>query len=101
MKFFYRFWLAALLASVSLFAQVTASISGKIEDPSGAAVNGAAVTIRSLETGATRTVMTDEAGNYHVESLPLGPQEVKAEKPGFKAEGATGESIWRSARKRW
>src|SRR4029077_8755052 len=36
------------------------------------------------ETGAMRVVVTDEAGAYRVLALPVGPQEVKAEKPGFK-----------------
>ena len=45
-------------------AQVSASILGKIEDASGAAIPGAIVTATSLETGAARTVSADEAGNY-------------------------------------
>ncbi|HEY2018399.1 MAG TPA: carboxypeptidase-like regulatory domain-containing protein [Bryobacteraceae bacterium] len=67
-------------------AQVTASISGKIEDASGAAVRGATITVKSLETGATRMVLTDDAGNFHARSLSVGPQEVRAAKPGFKTE---------------
>ena len=65
-------------------AQTTASISGKIEDPTGAPVSGAAVTVRSVETGASRTATTDESGSYKILSLHLGPQEVRAEKIGFK-----------------
>jgi hypothetical protein len=66
-------------------AQVAAIISGRVTDAAGVVVDGAAVTVKSLETGATRVVRTDEAGNFRVLSLPLGPQEVKAEKKGFKA----------------
>ena len=97
-----RLFLVAFAIAVSLgpaSAQVTAAISGKVEDPSGAGVSGATVTVKSLETGATRVVTTDEAGNFRALSLPLGPQEVKAEKHGFKARSAPG-SISRSARKR-
>ncbi|MSV34873.1 MAG: TonB-dependent receptor [Bryobacterales bacterium] len=65
-------------------AQVGATISGRVEDPSGSAVSGAAITVKSVETGATRTATTDDAGNFRVLSLPVGPQEVRAEKPGFK-----------------
>jgi len=64
---------------------VAAIISGRVTDAAGVVVDGAAVTVKSLETGATRVVRTDEAGNFRVLSLPLGPQEVKAEKKGFKA----------------
>jgi hypothetical protein len=81
------FFIAILsLIAPAAWAQaiVTGSISGKVEDASGGAVSGVAVTVKSLETGATRTVMTDQDGNYRVLSLPLGPQEVRAEKQGFK-----------------
>jgi len=40
-------------------AQVTATISGKVEDASGAAVGGVIVAVKNVETGATRTVITD------------------------------------------
>jgi len=69
---------------------VNAAISGKVEDPSGAGISGATVTVTSLETGATRTVTTGEAGNFKVLSLPLGPQDVKAEKAGFRTQVRTG-----------
>ena len=39
-------------------AQVAAAISGKVEDASSAAVRQATVTVKSLETGATRVVTT-------------------------------------------
>ncbi len=86
------FGLFSLLASVLFvassnfaFAQVSASLSGKIEDSSGAAITLVTVTITNLETGATRTVPTDETGNYQALSLPVGLYEVRAEKPGFSA----------------
>src|ERR1051326_3500767 len=67
-----------------VWAQVSASITGKVEDASNAPVHGATVTVKSLETGATRVVTTDDAGNYRVLSLSVGPHEVKAAKTGFK-----------------
>src|SRR5580704_3655007 len=83
------YFVLAILSWVSIprpaWAQVAATISGQIEDAAGIAVGGATVTVKSLETGATRTVTSDEAGNFRVLALPLGPQEVKAEKKGFKA----------------
>ena len=74
-----------LAIGVSLHAQTSASISGRVTDPSGAVVPGAMVTVKSLETGATRTVTTNDSGDYTVLGLPLGPQEVKAACPGFTA----------------
>ncbi|MGO9275103.1 MAG: carboxypeptidase regulatory-like domain-containing protein [Terriglobia bacterium] len=75
------------------WAQVSAAISGRVEDGSGSAVPGATVTVKSLETGATRAVATDEAGNFRALALPLGPQEVKVEKTGFKSVVRTGINL--------
>jgi hypothetical protein len=80
---------AALMASPA-WGQVSASISGKVEDPSGSPVSGVSVTVTSQETGASRTAVTNAAGRYSVLSLPLGAQAVKAEKAGFKAALRTG-----------
>ena len=66
------------------WAQVSAAISGHVQDTSGSPVVNATVTVQSLETGATRVAFTDEAGNFRTLSLPLGAQEVKVEKAGFK-----------------
>ncbi len=71
-------------------AQVTAAISGKVVDATGAGVNAAAITVTSVETGSVRTTTTDASGNFDLPSLPLGAQEVKAEKMGFKSALRTG-----------
>jgi hypothetical protein len=88
------FLFAMLMAGSNLaHAQVTAAISGKVEDATGAGVDATTVTVKSLETGAVRSVTTDQMGNYKVLSLPLGPQEVKAEKRGFKSALRTGVNL--------
>ena len=74
---------SVLAVGAPLYAQVSAAISGGVTDPSGAAIPGAMVTVKSLETGASRTVTTNDSGDYTVVGLPLGPQEVTAEKPNF------------------
>jgi hypothetical protein len=79
-----------VVASTLGWAQVSASMSGHVEDASGAAVSGVNVTIASQETGATRTVTTDGAGNYNASALPVGPQEIRASKTGFKTEIRSG-----------
>jgi len=78
---------------VPLRAQVAAAISGTVEDTSGAVISGATVTVKSVETGASRTVTTGPSGNYTVVSLPLGRQELKAEKAGFKTAIRTGVNL--------
>jgi hypothetical protein len=72
---------------------MTAAIIGRVADASGGVVGDATVTVRNLETGATRVVTTDGAGSFRISLLPLGPQEVKAEKTGFKAAVRTGINL--------
>jgi hypothetical protein len=75
--------LALAAAITPLHAQVSAAISGRVQDTSGAGIPGVMVTVKSLETGASRTVTSNDSGYFTVVSLPLGPQEVTAEKLGF------------------
>jgi Carboxypeptidase regulatory-like domain len=82
-----------LACAMPLMAQVHGSISGRIEDPSGSPVDGASVTVKSLETGATRLVTTNAEGEFSASPLPLGAQEVKVEKAGFKAAVRSGVSL--------
>src|SRR5438128_7984523 len=72
------------------WGQVTASITGVVRDVSGAVVPGAAVTVRHVETGTTRTAQTDENGNYSVPSLPVGQYEVDVQKTAFKQQVRSG-----------
>jgi hypothetical protein len=54
---------------------------------------GVAVTVRNLETGASRSVATGESGDFRAASLPIGPYQVRAEKTGFKAQLRTGVTL--------
>src|SRR6266581_1205296 len=80
-------------AVATIHAQVTASVSGRVEDSTGAAVPGAVVTVTSLETGAGRTATTNETGTYRVLSVPVGRYEVKGELTGFKVALQTSVSL--------
>lgn len=73
------------LSPLTVNAQVTASISGDVKDATGAVIRGAIVTVKRLESGSTRSATTSQDGSYYVPSLPLGAQEVKVEKSGFKS----------------
>jgi hypothetical protein len=86
-------FLALAILSRSATGQVTAAISGRIEDPSGAAIKSVAVTVKNVETGATRAVLTDETGGFRALSLPIGPYEVKAAKAGFKTRVRSGINL--------
>ena len=77
--------LVALLCSANPVGgqEVTASITGTVMDPTGAAVVGATVTAKSVERGLSYTSVTNESGIYRIAQLPVGSYELKVEKPGF------------------
>ncbi len=74
-------------------AQVSASISGVVTDPSGAAVPSADVTAKNLETGVLRSSLTDNAGRYLILSLPVGEYEIRVSKTGFQDSTRTGVQL--------
>ncbi len=74
------------LNSLSAFGQVTASLSGRITDPTGATVPDATVTAINMETGVSRIVRSNPSGWYQLLELPIGRYEVHAEKAGFADE---------------
>src|SRR5437879_13066223 len=78
-----------LVVSASLFAQDTASITGAVTDPSGAAVKGAQVRVSSPDRGIDHTVPTNDSGDYLVAGLPPGPVDVCVAEQGFKKCEAT------------
>jgi hypothetical protein len=77
----------ALAVSAGAFAQSTAAngaIEGTILDSSGGVLPGVTVTITNVDTGADRSVTTNEKGIYRAPLLPLGKYRVVAELQGFK-----------------
>src|SRR5215831_18351622 len=86
-KYFLAVILSALAVSTPAFAQSTAAngaIEGAVSDTSGGVLPGVTVTITNLNTGAARSVITNEKGLYRAPLLPLGTYQVVAELPGFK-----------------
>ncbi len=65
-------------------AQISASISGVVTDPSGASAPSANVTARNVDTDVSRTTTSDSDGRYLILALPLGLYEVKVSKSGFQ-----------------
>src|SRR5436309_2051692 len=83
--------LAFALEGVGAWAQATtAQINGTVKDQSGAVLPGVEITVTQTATGAKRTAVTNETGNYVLASLPLGPYMLEAGLPGFKAYVQTG-----------
>ena len=81
---------SAFLTSISAFGQISASLSGRITDPTGAVIPAATVTANNVETGVSRTALTDQTGRYQLLELPIGRYEVHASKAGFAEEKRTG-----------
>ena len=63
---------AILICALPARAQTSASIKGIVTDASGARVTGANVTVKNIETGATRTAVTDDEGRFLVLTLMIG-----------------------------
>ncbi|HKP68133.1 MAG TPA: carboxypeptidase regulatory-like domain-containing protein [Pyrinomonadaceae bacterium] len=60
------------------------SIEGTVKDPQGAVVQGATVTVRNIATNASRTVVTNDSGQYRILQLQPGNYEVKVAATNFK-----------------
>src|SRR4029077_16322891 len=73
-----------LLLCGTLLAQTSASISGTLTDPSGAALANADVTATNLGTGAVRSGTSNAAGFYTIPSLAPGDYSVNVRKEGFR-----------------
>jgi Carboxypeptidase regulatory-like domain len=75
---------AFVLASSSLFAQATGSLSGTVQDRSGAVVPGAAVTATSQGTNFSRGTTTDDTGHYLLPLLPISTYTIRVKAQGFQ-----------------
>jgi hypothetical protein len=85
MKLILRIMFTCLLSLGSAFAQtVGASLQGTVSDPSGAVIPGVQVEIRHLETGATRTLVTDAGGRWREPVLLPGGYELRISSTGFQ-----------------
>jgi hypothetical protein len=65
-------------------AQTAATVSGTVQDATGAVLPGVAVTAKNSATGLTRTAMTGPEGRYVLAQLTPGTYELRAEIAGFK-----------------
>src|SRR3989338_5059068 len=83
-----------VIGTLPALAQLpTATILGVVKDSSGAVVPGAALTVRNVETGLTRTTVAGADGSYRFAALPVGPYEVRVEHTGFRAGLRTGLAL--------
>src|SRR5215212_7785375 len=93
MKNEFKRWLAGLLSlavlmtsmsAVALAQQTAGSIEGSVTDPTGAVVPAATVTAKSKATNLTRTVTSNDEGQYKLSQLPPDTYEVRVAAANFK-----------------
>ncbi len=84
---------AALLAllfafgSIAAFAQSdTGGLSGTVVDQSGGVLQHVQIIVENQQTGARRTVHTDDQGRYRALQLAPGPYRITAQLQGFETE---------------
>ncbi len=83
-KFLGCLLLCLLACSIARAQVTTADLIGRIEDNSGAAVRGVKVTLTNDATAVSRSVVTDDGGNYVFTALQPGRYTLRAEAAGFR-----------------
>lgn len=73
-----------LAGSVRAQAGAVGTLTGVVQDPTGANLPGVAVAAKNLGTGAFRNVSTGSDGHWTMPGLPVGTYEVTYEATGFK-----------------
>ena len=73
-----------LLTSIAHAQEDRGTILGRITDPTGAALVGAAISVENVETGVKTASTTNDQGSYLIPYLPAGRYRVTVENPGFK-----------------
>jgi hypothetical protein len=77
--------LVVLLLPGQVQAQVLyGSILGNVRDATGAVIPGADVHVTNIETGLTRSAVSNEVGNYNFPTLRAGTYTVRVAMPGFR-----------------
>jgi hypothetical protein len=78
------FLLVCLSLAVLTAQEFRSTLSGRVVDPTGAAIPGIKVTVVSNETGARFETTTTDAGEYTLPFLAPGPYQLTVEATGFK-----------------
>ncbi|MGH9722813.1 MAG: TonB-dependent receptor domain-containing protein [Bryobacteraceae bacterium] len=79
------FAVLALTAARSSAQVLYGSITGTVEDPSGAVVPRASVAIKNMQTGSSQVVVVDEQGRFTIPNILPGRYDVTVTATGFRA----------------
>ena len=76
--------LSTCLTAMQAYAQVVGgTVTGAVQDATGAVIPGAKITVRNDDTGLERRLMTDAAGRFSAPSVPVGSYTISAQAAGF------------------
>ena len=79
------FLLLLLSLPIDLLAQTTSTVVlGTVRDSSAAAIAGAKVTATNRDTNFSRTVATNDQGEFRIYFLPVGDYQISANRSGFQ-----------------
>lgn len=65
---------------------LSGQIGGYVVDPGGAVISNAEISVTQLDTGVTRTAVTDDSGHWVVSGLPSGRLQIRTNALGFRSE---------------
>jgi len=74
---------AGLMSTAALAQQAVATVNGIVNDPSGAAIANAEVSLTNVNTGVVRKTTTNTNGIYAFPSVVPGPYSMQASATGF------------------
>src|SRR3569623_314635 len=91
-----------LCTALSLFAQTSGSLTGKLTDPDGIPVPTAIVQLKNTASGASNQMTTPASCEYSFANLPAGTYDITIPALGFtfKTERRNGITIAAGARQR-
>src|SRR5690348_12752495 len=79
-------FVALLLSSMAAYATIFGTISGLIHDPQHRPVQGAQVTLHAANSAWTKSVSSNDSGEFRFDSVPLGEYSLTVELAGFARE---------------
>jgi len=91
-----RLFCALALSVTLLYSQAqssSADLKGTVQDPSGAAIAGANLSVKDPQTGLNRSTVSDRNGDFLFSALPPSRYNLHVEVPGFAAKNLEGITL--------